>query len=242
MKDQEALLLTAIPSKRVVQQHDFYDNVPHEDQELFAMMNDVERKSYLETLARGEEGGGGEGGGGDQAVGIPGSAAPLKRGGTYKGRQPQRSKKSRIMAGEKVGGDISHLESFLHEAGCLPGKEAEKKFSSTRAFSDDSDFDVEEEFPSRRGAAKPTPGRGRGGRGGGRNSKGTSAVKPVQPKKVRPVAEVKKNVTTRPFIEASGKPVCEDTQSEEGEGDSGDSTQSENEGTKGGAKGRQGGG
>ena len=144
------------------------------------------------------------------------------------------------MAGEKVGGDISHLESFLHEAGCLPGKEAEKKFSSTRAFSDDSDFDVEEEFPSRRGAAKPTPGRGRGGRGGGRNSKGTSAVKPVQPKKVRPVAEVKKNVTTRPFIEASGKPVCEDTQSEEGEGDSGDSTQSENEGEKRGGKGKAG--
>ena len=80
MKDQEALLLTAIPSKRVVQQHDFYDNVPHEDQELFAMMNDVERKSYLETLARGEEGGGGEGGGGGPGSGYSRVSRSSKKG------------------------------------------------------------------------------------------------------------------------------------------------------------------
>ena len=98
-----------------------------------------------------------------------------------------------------------------------------------RVDSEESDFDVEEEFPSRRGAAKSTPGRGRGGKGGGRVSKTAPPAKSVQPRKVRPVAEVKKNVTTRPFIEASGKPVNEDFQSEEGEGGSGDSTQSEDE-------------
>ena len=38
MRDQEALLLTAIPSKRVVQQHDFYHNVPNEDQEIYATL------------------------------------------------------------------------------------------------------------------------------------------------------------------------------------------------------------
>ena len=53
MRDQEALLLTAIPSKRVVQQHDFYHNVPNEDQEIYAMMSDVERRIYLEQLAKG---------------------------------------------------------------------------------------------------------------------------------------------------------------------------------------------
>ena len=129
-------------------------------------------------------------------------------------------KKSRIIADEKVSGDNAELESFLEEAGCLPAREVQKK-SFRRVDSEESDFDVEEEFPSRRGAAKPTAGRGRGGKGGrgaGRNSKGTPPAKPVAPKKVRPVAEVKKNVTTRPFIEASGKPVQVQSQSEEGRG------------------------
>ena len=192
----------------------------------YAMMSDVERRIYMEQLAKGGEEGGR--GGEDQGSNIPGLAAPLKRVGTSRPRQPQKSKKSRIIAGEKVSGNTAHLESFLEEAGCLPAKQVPKK-SFVRVDSEESDFDVEEEFPSRRGAAKSTPGRGRGGKGGGRVCKTAPPAKSVQPRKVRPVAEVKKNVTTRPFIEASGKPVNEDFQSEEGEGDSGDSTQSEDE-------------
>ena len=53
MKHQEAILLTAIPTKRVVQHQDFYQNVPNEDQAIYAMMSDVERRAYLEQLARG---------------------------------------------------------------------------------------------------------------------------------------------------------------------------------------------
>ena len=88
MRDQEALLLTAIPSKRVVQQHDFYQNVPNEDQEIYAMMSDVERRIYMEQLAKGgEEGGRGEE---DQGSNIQGLAAPLKRVGTSRPRQPQK--------------------------------------------------------------------------------------------------------------------------------------------------------
>ena len=85
MRDQEALLLTAIPSKRVVQQHDFYHNVPNEDQEIYAMMSDVEWRIYLEQLAKG-----GKQGGEDQRDNIPGLAAPLKRVGTSRPRQPQK--------------------------------------------------------------------------------------------------------------------------------------------------------
>jgi hypothetical protein len=50
LRDQEAILLTAIPSKRVVQHTDFYEEVPHEDQEMYAMMSDVEKRSYMEAL------------------------------------------------------------------------------------------------------------------------------------------------------------------------------------------------
>ena len=60
MRAQQAILLTtAMPSKRVIQHSIEYDNVPAEDQEVFAMMSDVERKQYLENLTnvgRGDEG------------------------------------------------------------------------------------------------------------------------------------------------------------------------------------------
>ena len=61
MRAQEAILLTAIPSKRVIQHVNEYEHVPPEDQELYAMMSDLERKQYLENLSsvgRGNEGGG----------------------------------------------------------------------------------------------------------------------------------------------------------------------------------------
>ena len=64
-----------------------------------------------------------------------------------------------------MSGNTAHLESFLEEAGCLPAKQVPKK-SFVRVDSEESDFDVEEEFPSRRGAAKSTPGRGREGDSG----------------------------------------------------------------------------
>ena len=51
MRAQEAILLTAIPSKRVIQHVNEYEHVPPEDQELYAMMSDLERKQYLENLS-----------------------------------------------------------------------------------------------------------------------------------------------------------------------------------------------
>ena len=94
MRAQEAILLTAIPSKRVIQHVNEYEHVPPEDQELYAMMSDLERKQYLEILSSVGRGGGvGE----DQVGGIPGSATPLKRSGTTGRRQPANSKKRHKM-------------------------------------------------------------------------------------------------------------------------------------------------
>ena len=173
MRAQQAILLTtAMPSKRVIQHSIEYDNVPAEDQEVFAMMSDVERKQYLENLTNVGRGDEGE----DQGGGIPGPATPLKRSGTSGRRQPQKSKKTRIMQGEQVAGDTTALEAFLEEAGCLDKERPGKKQSFHTAQSEESDFDVEEEFPSRRVAAakarrgrgvakatQPAGGRGRGG-------------------------------------------------------------------------------
>ena len=50
---------------------------------------------------------------------IPGSATPPKRSGTTGRRLPAKSKKTRIIQGEKVAGDNAELEAFLEEAGCL---------------------------------------------------------------------------------------------------------------------------
>jgi len=48
MRAQQAILLTtAIPPKRVIQHQNAYENVPQEDQELYAMMSDIERKQYI---------------------------------------------------------------------------------------------------------------------------------------------------------------------------------------------------
>ena len=121
------------------------------------------------------------------------------------------------MQGEQVAGDISHLESFLEEAGCLPSQRSKHK-AFTRAETDESDFEVEEEFKSRRVAASKA-GRGRGvakGRGKGGGSK-------IQ---CRPVAEVKQNVTTQKFIEATGKAKFVEVQRQKEE-DSGEETLSE---------------
>jgi hypothetical protein len=71
-----------------------------------------------------------------------------------------RSKKTRIMSGEKVSGNNQELEAFLAEAGCLPSQKVPKQ-AFTRAETEESDFDVEEEFPSRRAAARKAS-RGRG--------------------------------------------------------------------------------
>ena len=65
------------------------------------------------------------------------------------------------MQGEQVAGDTTALEAFLEEAGCLEKDKPAKKKSIETAGSDESDFDVEEEFPSRRvAAAKARRGRG----------------------------------------------------------------------------------
>ena len=51
MRAQQAILLTtAIPPKRVIQHQNEYENVPQEDQELYAMMSDIERKQYMEHM------------------------------------------------------------------------------------------------------------------------------------------------------------------------------------------------
>ena len=51
MRAQQAILLTtAIPPKRVIQHQNEYENFPQEDQELYAMMSDIERKKYMEHM------------------------------------------------------------------------------------------------------------------------------------------------------------------------------------------------
>ena len=51
MRAQQAILLTtAIPPKRVIQNQNEYENVPQEDQDLYAMMSDIERKQSMEHI------------------------------------------------------------------------------------------------------------------------------------------------------------------------------------------------